>query len=266
MPTHSRILLLLLLLLPLALAQPHTIVLPGVCFNFDPVLPTDGPGCGIPAFVNATEFGDNSRTNATLVLKLGRNRAVLDFTLDNLPKPDLVLTAWLVWLGGPGPTPDVFTFASAVSPCSSFRARYSAGMNREPNQFRYTSATQARLNASLNFDPTRPNQGALVANNPTLQSNVPSIQSSPLRQPPARGTRDAFIPITGHFLRRYDAATGFQRLDRRGRPVPVRSPVRARAVVVAAHIDRATHGLLPGLPGVDHYEIVSFALTGAIHG
>ena len=60
-----------------------------------------------------------------------------------------------------------------------------------------------------------------------------------------------------------DDFTGFQVLDHDYRPVLLESPVPAIAVAIVAHADDTTHGISPGVPMVDHFEVVSFMLPTA---
>lgn len=67
--------------------------------NCDNILsvPHTGPGCGIPDYVDPETFGDNNNTRGTLRITPRRSGLTLSIKLVDLPKPDLVLTAWLAW-------------------------------------------------------------------------------------------------------------------------------------------------------------------------
>lgn len=247
-----------------ASGQASVTVLRSGCALPVPVVPHDGPGCGIPSFVNATEFGDNANSVGILRVIPQQRGLTMDLQVMNLSRPDLVITAWVLWVDENNPdNPDVFQVADVASPLTSYRAAFSSGMGRDPNRLTYVSATEARLRVRLNFNPTYSNEGALARRTSCLQSDVPGIQDTELRQPMVPG-REQRIGVSSDFLRRYDQNTGFERLDRNGRPLVVRSPVSALAVTLIAHTDRMTHGISPGDLVVDHFEVMSFFFRGEI--
>lgn len=162
-------------------------------------------------------------------------------------------------------------FGYLASPLAPTHAAFTSGLGREPNQFRYTSRKSARLVADLDFNPFHANEGPLAFASFCQQASMRGIQKSAWRQPPLATVGvalpgDAFVPAGSQYLRVYDDNTGFEQLDKRGRPVLVRSPLRAYAIAVAGHIDRTTHGISPGVFAGDHWEVMSFRLDGKVVG
>lgn len=131
---------------------------------------------------------------------------------------------------------------------------------QEPNRFRYADKSTARFRTQLNFNPTYAGEGALTRFLYSFQKDVPGIQSTSWQQHAIAGTGGRFVPTSSDYLRTYDPKTGWEVLDGNGRPVVVRSPLKAIGVAVVAHLDRTTHGIAPGYLGVDHFEIASFLL------
>lgn len=151
--------------------------------------------------------------------------------------------------------------ADHVSPCAPYTASYSSGMSREePNRLRYVGRKTASFYTRLNFNPTYGGEGALTRYLYSFQKDVPGIQRTAQRQPAIRGAGGRFMPTSSDYLREYDPKTGYEKLDRSGKPVIVRSPLKAIGIAIVAHIDKTTHGIAPGYLGVDHFEIASFKL------
>lgn len=247
----------------LSLSQASSRVLRSTCISPIPVTPHNGSGCGIPANVDASIFGDNANSVGRAAITAKRTGLDVLITFRNLPRPDLVLTAWVIWhLPGDPTVPAVFKVADHVSPCAPYTAAFTSGMSaKEPNRLRYFAKDKARLLARLNFNPTLPGEGPLTRYQYAFQKDVPGIQRTNLRmyEIPASGGR--FVPTSSDYLRVYDRKTGFEKLDQNRRPVIVRSPLKAFAIAVVAHLDKTTHGVAPGYLGVDHYEIGSFKLS-----
>lgn len=82
----------------LALSAAQTTIIKGICPGRDPPLATVGNSCGVADFVNIIEFGDNMDTTGRLRVDPIEGGLKLKINVNNLPKPDLVLTAWLVWV------------------------------------------------------------------------------------------------------------------------------------------------------------------------
>jgi len=81
----------------------------GIC----PVTKEKG-GCATPDFAGP-EFGDNSKTTGMMHAKLSRTGGVkLQIIVDKLPKPNLVLTAWVVWVPGGVTVPKIFEVCKYV--------------------------------------------------------------------------------------------------------------------------------------------------------
>lgn len=153
--------------------------------------------------------------------------------------------------------------ALGASPCAPFDASFSSGLGTEPNMFRYISRSKAILDVTLNFNPTFSGEGALIRGRGNFQATVPGIGSTMFRHyrtPPGSEGNGARIPTSSDYLRVYDRSTGFEKLGMDGKPIVARSPVRAANIVVIAHVDRTTHGINPGIPGVDHYGVIFFPL------
>lgn len=254
----------ILLLGSFAFAQQRAVVVQHGCANPLPVLPHDGPGCGVSAEVNITEFGDNNDAVGTLRIIPQSRGLTMDVRVRDLSRPDLVITAWVLWIDDSNPNnPEIFRVADPASPMTSFRAPFSSGLGNDPNRLIYTSPTAARIRRRMNFNPTYPNEGALARRDSCFQSDQPGIQGTDLTQPEVPGT-GIRVGTSSDFLRRFDQDTGFELLDRRGRPLVVPSPVRALAVTLIVHTDRTTHGISPGDLGVDHFELMSFFLPANV--
>lgn len=91
------VLSLLLLIHSSLLVSAKSFIIRGMCPEKVPPRARAGNSCGIPDFVDPSIFGDNADTTGTL-RALSRSRGLdLTITLTKLPKPDLVLTAWIIW-------------------------------------------------------------------------------------------------------------------------------------------------------------------------
>lgn len=256
--------LFILLVCRFAVAQPRAVVIEHGCANPLPVLPHDGPGCGVSAEVNTTEFGDNNDAVGTLRIIPQSRGLTMDVRVSNLSRPDLVITAWVLWIDDRSTNnPEIFRIADPASPMTSFRAPFTSGMGRDPNRLIYIGPTDARIRKRLNFNPTYPNEGALARRDSCFQSDQPGVQETDFAQPEVPGT-GIRVGVSSDYLRIYDQETGFEKLDRQGRPIVVPSPVRALAVTLIVHTDKTTHGISPGDLGVDHFELMSFFLPPEI--
>lgn len=233
-----------------------------ICLSPLPVQPHNGTGCGIPVNMDAKEFGDNSNSIGKAIITPRRRGLDISIIFKNLSKPNLVLTAWIIWhLPGDPTVPKVFKIADHASPLAPWTASFSSGMSGvEPNQLRYTSPTTAKLFTRLNFNPSYPNEGPLTRFQFAFQKDVPGIQNTQYRMYEIPASGGKFVPTSSDYLRRYDKNTGWEILGSDGRPVIVRSPLKAMGIAVAAHIDKTTHGISPGFLGVDHFEIGGFPL------
>lgn len=147
-----------------------------------------------------------------------------------------------------------------MSPCAPSNAGFTAGLGREPNQFRYVGPTTAKLKVRLNFNPTFPNEGALTRMTHSFQKDVPGIQDTELRQYPLIRSDGLYSPSSSSYLRRYDPGTGFEILGPDGWPELVRSPTKAIAIIIASHFDRTTHGITAGHFMFDHHDLMAFPL------
>lgn len=227
-----------------------------------PTAPHAGSGCGIPKSVDPKIYGDNSNSRGLLGILPGKSGLEFDIRLFNLSRPDHVMTAWIFW-ANPFSTnlPPIFQVADVASPCAPFTAGFPTGLGREPNEFVYQSATEARLKVRLNFNPTFPGEGALVRRVGCFQKDVPKIKGTRFEQfPIPRGYKTVFVPTSNNFLRKYDPETGFEVLNANKRPKVVRSPVKALFIDVVSHLDKTTHGISPGAFMVDHYSLMTFPL------
>lgn len=300
-------------------ASAQSTVTQGFCPGKMPPEATFGDSCGVPEWVNVTEFGDNMNTGGKLRLTPNSMGYVnIRIMLQDLPRPDLVLTAWLIWGNDldQSKLPDIFnvrcknlysypdnfdsvpyvwlfflfktnwlcsnkscwlgcekcitiifllyqSVALGASPCAPFDASYSTGLGMDPNTFRYTTRNKAVLDVTLNFNPTYRFEGPLTRGSANLQASVPGIGMTRYRHyktPPGSEGNGVRIPTSSDYLRMYDRRTGFETLGMDGKPVVARSPVRSANVVVIAHVDRTTHGISPGIPGVDHFAVIFFPL------
>lgn len=86
------------------------IVIQSSCIGAIPALPHDGTGCGVPEFLDQTKFGDNSNSRgAVRIIPTSDGGMDLTFVLEGLSRPDLVLTAWIVWaIPGNPENPSIF--------------------------------------------------------------------------------------------------------------------------------------------------------------
>ena len=86
----------------------------GSCVS--PIPPTEfvGTGCGIPAYVDPKEFGDNAYSSGTLKVSQRGRKMRFSINLRNLSRSDLVMTAWILWTIPPD-SPDIFSVSSI--PC-----------------------------------------------------------------------------------------------------------------------------------------------------
>ena len=203
--------------------------------------------------------------------------------------PDLVITAWLVFVppGSPPPAP-IFApigpgmppVAAPSAPMAATTARFSEGAGWEPNRLRVWNSGRARVIALLDYNPLKSGQAPLRNGMVAVNQGAAPAGSGAEQPlccpdaviPPAPGPR--LQPIGSSFLRRFDPATGFQMLGENGRPELVRSPVPVPLIVVIVHIDRTTHGINPGIvippfaeagfPATagDHYVLGIFPLGG----
>jgi len=90
-------------------SRRQNVVISSSCFAVIPVLPNSGPGCGVPEFVDQSEFGDNADATGEMTVVPRRRGLDLTFELKDLPRSDLTLTAWLIWaLPGNPSNPAIF--------------------------------------------------------------------------------------------------------------------------------------------------------------
>lgn len=161
------------------------------------------------------------------------------------------------------PCPSIWVpFAAAAHsvPLARTGAGYTEGLGREPNQIVIDEAGNGGLTGKLDYNPLKPHQGPLrngLAN--THQSAAPAGSIS--FQPPCCGLvtlsgEPAHQPIGSSFLREFDPATGFQKLEANGRPKLVRSPVPSVFISIISSLDKYSKGINPGLPYVP--ELLSF--------
>lgn len=73
----------------------------GICVGKTPSLAKRGDSCGVPAFVDKSIFGANDNTNGILRIAPAAQGVDITIVVKDLPKPDLVLTAWVVWVPPP---------------------------------------------------------------------------------------------------------------------------------------------------------------------
>lgn len=228
----------------------------GICANkTPPFVATRSRSCGTPPFVNTTVFGDNLSTTGFLQATPTSSGLDIFIRLNNLPRNDLVLTAWLIWTPFGVSEPSIFKVANHASPCAPFTARFGTGFSTEPNELSQVDKNSAILRTSLNFNPTFAGEGALTRETFCFQKDVPGIDGTVAAQFPTPDR--VFIPSSSSYLRLYDQETGFEKLLN-GNPVPVRSPVKSLGVEIVAHVDKTTHGISQGIGGVDHYFIIFF--------
>lgn len=86
-------------LIPTALSHDYErLAIPATCFDKVPLLATRNDSCGVPSYVDVEQFGNNSGTIGNMYLSKGSNGGLgVEIQLYNLPRPDLVMTAWIVW-------------------------------------------------------------------------------------------------------------------------------------------------------------------------
>lgn len=83
-------------------------IIDGICPKKMPQLAKVGDSCGIPPFVDSAVFGDNADTNGVMRVYPTKQGLDLSIIVKNLPKPNLVLTAWLIWTPFGVTTPKIF--------------------------------------------------------------------------------------------------------------------------------------------------------------
>jgi hypothetical protein len=211
------------------------------------VLPVDVP----PQFVSPNPVG---RANFTLNAD---GSVSFNIRMKGLA-PNLILTAWISYYfpGPPGtPVPDeIFAgnppIAAVSAPLAPTTAQFSNGLGNEPNKFFSDSSGSAQLVVTLDYDPFLSGQGPLrngLSNVTQAAAPAGSIAFQPLCCPngiPAPSAQ----PIAASFLRAFDPLTGYQLVGENGRPELIRSPVPVAFLAIVAHLDRQTHGIVPGIP------------------
>lgn len=96
---------------------PKPLEIRHTCPVSEPVIPesSGGTGCGIPDYVNSTDFGLNKDTLGILSMNPRAKGLDLRMTIKNMPRPNLVVTAWILWaLPGPN-TPKIFKVGPGFS-------------------------------------------------------------------------------------------------------------------------------------------------------
>lgn len=81
---------------------------PASCIGAIPPVQYRGKGCGVPAYVNSTEFGDNLGSSGKLTIKQRGNSIRFSIFLKGLSRPNLVITAWVLWTVRGIKNPDIF--------------------------------------------------------------------------------------------------------------------------------------------------------------
>lgn len=90
-------------------ANPRDIsTIEGIC----PVSKQKG-GCATPDFAGPG-FGDNTKTTGVMHTTSTRKGVKLQITVENLPKPNLVLTAWVVWVPAGVTIPKIFEVRNII--------------------------------------------------------------------------------------------------------------------------------------------------------
>lgn len=84
------------------------ILIHGVCPSKNPPKAKVGDSCGVPAFVDVAQFGDNKNTTGRMFVTPSTTGLKIDIRLFNLPRPDLVLTAWIIWVPFGQTKPPIF--------------------------------------------------------------------------------------------------------------------------------------------------------------
>jgi hypothetical protein len=174
--------------------------------------------------------------------------------------PDKDIISFVPFLDPPYSIWVPFAVAAHSVPLARTGAGYTEGLGREPNQIVIDQAGNGELRVKLDYNPLKPHQGPLrngLAN--TQQGAAPA--GSIAIQPPCCGLvtlsgEPVHQPIGSSFLREFDPATGFQKLEANGRPKLVRSPVPAVFISIISSLDNHTKGINPGLPYVP--ELFSF--------
>lgn len=207
------------------------------------------------------EAGDN--TKGILELKSrGTNGVSVDIYLKNLPRKDMVLTAWLIWVPGGVTEPEVFEVANHAAPLAATTASFSTGLSgMDPNSLE-NDGYKAHLSVDLDFNPTWSYQGPLTAETFCYQDHIPGIKKTMLKHYKAQtGQR---VPTSSFYLRKYDRHTGFEVLGKDGLPIVPRSPVESLGVEIIDHFDKTTHGISQGAGGTDHGGVMFFPLKERI--
>lgn len=138
------------------------------------------------------------------------------------------------------------------------KAGYPGGLGKDPNRLEYAGPRRASLKVELDFNPTYPGEGPLTREISSFQYEVPGIQKTKYRQYESKAGE--FVPTSSDFLRVYNPETGYEKLDRNGIPLVLRSPVKAFWIEVDVHLDRTTHGISAGLLNHDIFTMLGFRI------
>ena len=241
--------------------RAHLTVLDDDTVHFDIKLQGILPGQTVTAWLiwyfqflypcDESSFPCTEPTLPNIFVSVDPNKDIVSFVPFPLPP----------WTDPPCPSIWVpYAVAAHSVPLARTSAGYTEGLGPEPNQISIDQDGNGRLKAKLDYNPLKPHQGPLrngLAN--THQGAAPA--GSIAFQPPCCGLvtpsrEPVHQPVGSSFLREFDPATGFQKLEANGRPKLVRSPVPAAFISIISSIDKHTKGLNPGLPYVP--ELLSF--------
>ncbi|MFK7848309.1 MAG: T9SS type A sorting domain-containing protein [Rhodothermales bacterium] len=242
------------------------------------------PPCLLPTNLDPSVVApDPSGQLALKEMPNGETKITID--LEGLDE-DMVITAWTSYFfpGGPVAPHPIFDpigpglppIAGVSAPMAPTTAAFTEGMAPEPNQFDIKSNGKSKLTIFLDYDPLLPGQGPL-RNDMVTTNQALAPAGDDAEQPlccPAGVPAPSYQPVGSSFLRAFDPATGFQRLDANGRPVLIRSPRAVDFIAIVVHSDKTTHGINPGIPILpipglsattgDHYLLGIFDLR-ALH-
>lgn len=218
-----------------------------------------------------------TEVNAKGRMRVKDGETKFNFRLTGLDesKGPWIMTAWLIYKQEGLPA-----FASHKLPLSDPEKGFCNGMCIEPNEFKRVERDGKspvwKLSTSVPFD-VRQAGGPLVSKQVLNQDEFTAGSIAEHHE----NVNGNLVPLGGDFLREFDETTGYQKLDSDGRPILVRSDNAAVSVLIVVHdgmslfqlhlfsglapnavfiADNLAHGVLPGLKGEDHFQVVGFAI------
>ena len=117
-------LLLLTLTLTLTLTLLHAAKFGSTCIDSAPAVPARRTGCGVLPFMDQKVFGNNADSRGVAVATPTKHGMRFTLRLKRLSRPNLVLTAWLVYaLPGNPRNPPIFNVRTPPSAARTSDAR-----------------------------------------------------------------------------------------------------------------------------------------------